>query len=169
MNKRYIEINPIDKIDEMMSIFKDYSPKVFSKNDKGYDWIEEDDSKCIVLFNPFYDNNLEILVEDMGEFTLYYDSSHEHYPPYQLYYEDLISTVKSILENKVCVGTLLDTQENWFGSGTFKKEEITKNVTEIFNCVFKIKEFSDKLLKSGYIVKYTFWNPVENKELKKHF
>ena len=61
MNKRYIEINPIDKIDEMTSIFKDYSPKVFSKNDEGYDWIEEDDSKCIVLFNPFYDNNLEIL------------------------------------------------------------------------------------------------------------
>jgi hypothetical protein len=31
---------PIDKIGEMMSMFKDFSPKLFSKNDEGYDWIE---------------------------------------------------------------------------------------------------------------------------------
>ena len=48
MDKCYIEINPIDKIGEMMSMFKDFSPKLFSKNYEGYDWIEEDDSKCII-------------------------------------------------------------------------------------------------------------------------
>ena len=169
MDKRYIEINPIDKIDEMMSMFKDFSPKLFSKNDEGYDWIEEDDSKCIVFLNPFCEDNLEINVGDMGEFTLYFGSSHAHYSPYQLDYEELISTIKSILNNEVCAGVLFDTQENWFGGGIFQKEEVTKDVTEVFNFVFKEKEFRNKLLKSGYVVKYTFWNPTENKLLKNTF
>ena len=169
MDKRYIEINPIDKIDEMMSMFKDFSPKLFSKNDEGYDWIEEDDSKCIVFLNPFCEDNLEINVGDMGEFTLYFGSSHAHYSSYQSDYEELISRIKSILNNEVCAGVLFDTQENWFGSGMFQKEEVTKDVTEVFNFVFKEKEFRNKLLKSGYIVKYTFWNPTESKVLKNTF
>lgn len=169
MDKRNIEINPIDKIDEIMSIFKDFSPKLFSKNDEGYDWIKEDDSKCIVFLNPFCEDNLEINVGDMGEFTLYFGWSHTHYLSYQLDYEELISMVKNILNNKACAGVLFDTQEKWFGSGIFQKEEINKEVTEIFNFVFKEKEFRNKLLKSGYVVKYMFWNPTENKLIKSTF
>jgi hypothetical protein len=37
---------------------KEYNPHIFSKTDEGYEWLEEDDSKCIVLDNPYYDETL---------------------------------------------------------------------------------------------------------------
>ena len=52
-DKYYQEINPLEKEEELLSYFKEYGPKSFGKTDDGYDWIEEDEAKCIVLFNPY--------------------------------------------------------------------------------------------------------------------
>lgn len=41
--KKNISINPLEKIDEIISLFKDYNHKIFSNLDKGYEWIMEDD------------------------------------------------------------------------------------------------------------------------------
>ena len=71
-NRYYIEIIALDKVTEIVDIFKEYNPHIFSKTDKGYEWLEEDDSKCIVIDNPYYDEALEIVVGDMGEFMLFF-------------------------------------------------------------------------------------------------
>ena len=111
--KKNISINPLEKIDEIISLFKDYNPKIFSNLDKGYEWIMEDDYKCIVFFNPYSDNNLTINVGDMGEFTLYFNNLHTHYLPYQTEYEYLIDTIKNILDNNVCCGYIEDKNGEW--------------------------------------------------------
>lgn len=165
--KKNISINPLEKIDEIISLFKDYNHKIFSNLDKGYEWIMEDDSKCIVFFNPYSDNNLTINVGDMGEFTLYFNNLHTHYLPYQTEYEYLIDTIKNILENNACCGYIEDKNGEWYGSKIFEKHEIDSNYNESFDFIFNHKEFYNKLNKNGYVVNFIFWNPIYNLKIEK--
>ena len=160
----FMEINPFDKIDEIMEAFKDFSPKIFTKTDDGYDWLEEDDSKCIVFANSYGGQSLEIDVGDMGEFTLCYDW-HAHYANYQYDYDLMIERIRDIFENRICCGNITDSEGKWFGSGYFDKAEIQNTIIENFTYTFGEKEFSDHLIKSGYTVTYTFWNPIDNKTI----
>ena len=41
-DRYFMELNALDKIDDVLEIFKEYSPCVFLKTDEGYDWMEED-------------------------------------------------------------------------------------------------------------------------------
>ena len=164
MDERYyIEIQVLDKVEEILDIFKEYSPKVYSKTDSGYDWLEEDDSKCIVFENPNYDQQIEIDVGDMGEFLLFFAKSHAHYANYQLDYDQLIECIRNILNNNVCAGVITDINDKWYGSAFFGKEEIIKKPQEVFEFVFKEKEFYEKLTRHGYKIEYAFWNPKDNK------
>ena len=161
-NRYYIEIIALDKVAEILDTFKEYNPHIFSKTDEGYEWLEEDDSKCIVLDNPHYEETLEIVVGDMGEFMLFFAKSHAHYSNYQLDYEQMIERIKGILTNNFCAGVITDNEGNWFGSAFFDKDDIKKAPQSTFDFVFKEKEFADKLLSKGYKVEYSFWNPIDN-------
>lgn len=162
-DRYYIEIQVLDKVEEILDVFKEYSPKVYSKTDSGYDWLEEDDSKCIVFENPNYDQQIEIDVGDMSEFSLFFAKSHVHYANYQLDYDQLIECIRNILNNDVCAGVITDSNGKWYGSTFCDKEEIIKKPQEVFEFVFKEKEFCDKLTSHGYKIEYTFWNPKDNK------
>ncbi len=163
MDERYyVEIEVLEKIEEILDIFKDYNLRIFSKTDAEYDWLEEDDSKCIVFENPYYERTLEIAVGDMDEFTLFFDKSHAHYANYQLDYDQLIERINGILQNQFCAGVLTDSNGNWFGSAFFDKEDVKKAPQDTFDFVFKKKEFAEKLSRSGYKVEYCFWNPIDN-------
>ena len=161
-NRYYIEIIALDKVAEILDTFKEYNPHIFSKTDEGYEWLEEDDSKCIVLDNPYYDETLEIVVGDMDEFMLYFAKSHAHYSNYQFDYDQMIERIKEILTNNSCAGVITDNEGNWFGSAFFDKDDIKKAPQSTFDFVFKEKEFADKLLSKGYKVEYSFWNPIDN-------
>ena len=63
MDKRYIEINPIDKIDEMMSMFKDFSPKLFSKNE--FTVASVSLSSCSMAF-PWKTSSINISQSEIG-------------------------------------------------------------------------------------------------------
>ena len=159
--RRFIEINPFNKIDEILDIFKQHNPRVFMNTDKGYDWIEEDDSKCIVFENPYGGESLEILVGDFGEFTLYFNQ-HAHYDSYQYDYDLMIKTIRDIFCNRICAGRIEDKNGKWYGGGYFDKSEITEQPQKVFEYIFKHKEFFDHLTKVGYKVKYCFWNPIDD-------
>ena len=161
-DKHYTEIDPLEKESEILSLFKEYNPKSFGKNNDGFDWIEEEDSRCVVFFNPYYDNNLEINIEDMGEFTVYFGNNHIHYLAYQDDYERMLDLIKEILSNDICAAELKDSADKWFGSCYLGKSEIGKDPVELFGFCFKEKEFSNHLIESGYSVSFSFWNPVDN-------
>lgn len=75
----------------------------------------------------------------------------------------MTETLTKILTNNICAGVLTDSKGKWFGSTLIKKEDIEKDVQEVFDFTFKIKELYNKLTTSGYIAKYSFWNPIDNK------
>ena len=172
MDERYyIQIEVLDKIDELLEIFKEYSPKIFSNSDEGYDWIEEDFSRCLVIENPYYDENIELNIGDGGEFCLFFGNNHVHYSAYQLDYDVMVKKIKAILKNEACAGYLTDINGKWYGSGFYKIEEINKAPKDVFDHVFKTKEFYNKLTNFGYVAEYYFWNPKDNKNVeisKKH-
>lgn len=164
-NIYYDKINPIDKVNEIMTLFQQFNPKSFSNADGEYDWLD-DEAKCIVITNPYSSDNIEICVENFGEFILFFAEHHSHYAGYQGDYEDMLKDLNNIFINNLCAGILFDNDNNWYGDCWVKKDNITIDPKEIFSFVFKEKEFRTKLLKKGYQAKFVFWNPIDNTELK---
>ena len=158
-----VEINPLDKIDEILEIFKQHNPNVFSCDDEGYDWLECDSSRCILIKNPHSKNDIEISIGDDDEFVLCFAGAHSHYLNYQYDYENLIEDLKNILNNTLYSGTITDSEGKWYGSGFFEKEKINDDPKGVFKFVFDIKEFNEHLSNTGYKIEYVFWNPIDNK------
>ena len=79
------------------------------------------------------------------------------------YIEDL----NNIFTNNICAGILFDNDNNWYGDCWVEKDKIDSEPKEIFDFVFKEKEFRTKLLKKGYRAKFVFWNPIDNTEVVK--
>ena len=165
-DKYYIEFDPHDKFDDIFTTLKEYNPKVYSKTDDGYDWIEEDDTKCIVLENPYDRDNLVINVGDSWEFTISIGKNHCHFLPYLGIYEEMINVIKDILNNDVCVASIKDCNGRWFGSRFIQKDQINKDPKEIFDSIFENYEFNKLLTNNGFIMDLNFWNPVDDLQIK---
>ena len=163
----YVEINPIEKLNEILDELKSYSTSVLTSEDDGYGWIGED-SKCIVVSDPSGVSSMEIVLSDGGEFTLYFADAHAHYLAYQYDFERMLQDIQSILDNRICSGNLTDAEGEWYGSGFFEKDRISNDPESVFQHAFEIKEFCEHLIKVGYIAEYKFWNPVNNKIIKKY-
>ena len=163
MKSQYnLEINVLEKIEEIAELFKEHNPKVFSQADKGYDWLEEADSKCIVMENPYGGESIEIGVGDMEEFTLFFAGGHAHFGNDLYDYGRLLACVRNILQGAECAGRLMDSAGTVYGAGFFEKEKVTRLPEEVFQSVFRIPLYADQLLRIGYRVEYTFWNPMDN-------
>ena len=63
--KYYMEINPLDKIDDLKRRLAGYKIEVKNYEDKGFEWLE-DYQDCLVVLNPFSDKTIEILFEEKG-------------------------------------------------------------------------------------------------------
>lgn len=164
--KYYIGIVPLEKEKEVLDSFADYNPKSFSKHDAGYDWLEEDDSKCIAFENPYGGSSLEINIGDNGRFTLFFSEHHAHYEAYQGDYEDMLMRISDIFSNNVCVATIKDYKGKWYGSCFLSKEESDKRAQEIFGFVFKEDEFRSHLSKHGYSYSLNYWDPHFDKTVQ---
>ncbi len=165
-NKYYIEITPLDKEKDILEIFADYEPMSFSKNDTGYDWLEYDDSKCIVFENPYGGSPLEISIGDDGRFTLFFSEHHAHYEAYQGDYEDMITMISNILNNCVCTATIKDDKEKWYGGCYLPTEDSDKPPMKMFDFVFREDEFRNHLIKYGYSISLKYWDPKYDKMIK---
>ncbi len=164
--KSYIEIVPLEKEKDILNSFADHNPKVFSKQDAGYDWLEEDDSKCIVFENPYGGSPLEINIGDSERFTLFFSEHHAHYEAYQGDYEDMLTRISDIFSNNVCAAMIKDCKGKWYGSCFLSKEESDKSVQEMFGFVFKEDEFRNHLNKHGFSYSLNYWNPLFDKTVQ---
>ncbi|MCR5783986.1 MAG: hypothetical protein K6G90_14775 [Clostridia bacterium] len=162
-NKYYTDINPLEKEKDILDFFSGHNPKSFSKNDAGYDWLEEDDSKCIVFENPYGGNPLEIAIGDDGRFTLFFSEHHAHYEAYQGDYYDMVAKISDIFSNTVCAAVIKDHKGDWYGSRFLSEEDSDKGPTEVFDFVFREPEFFDYLTGYGYSYTLNYWNPVSDK------
>lgn len=157
-----MEINPIDKVDDLIDRLIEYQPIIHSKADSGYDWLEEEDV-CVKIMNPSSDNHLEILFQNNGESTIFYADNHEHYFGYDVEYKLMCELITDILCNKKCSASLFCGKENkLLGSSYVDKNEINQSVREMFDFVLKYKEFADRLASNGGAVRFTFWDSELN-------
>ena len=166
-DKFYLEIDPLDKEEELLTVFKEYNPKSYSRTEEGVEDLQEDDAKYIVFTNPYYDCPIVIDLGDMEEFTVYFAENHAHYSACQGYYEYMLETLKKLFSNALCAGSLFDTNGKWFGSCWVEKEDLDKDIEEIFHFVFKEKELERELTQNGYEAEFKFWNPIDNKKIQK--
>lgn len=159
--KYYMEINPLDKIDDLKKRLAGYKVEMKNHEDEGFDWLE-DYQDYMVVSNPFSDNSIEILFQEKDEFTLFFGGGHCHFFPYEYDYEEMCKLMDGILDNRVCTAVLMNGMDKWLGSTFIEKEEVQNPYTKTFEFVFKHTEFEDKVKKNGGSVHYTFWNPKDD-------
>ena len=78
-----MEFNPIDKVNDLLDVCKEFNPIIRKRTNEGYDWLKDTDV-CIEILNPGSNEREEgmtIICEDGGEFTLCFHS-HTHFSPF---------------------------------------------------------------------------------------
>ena len=162
-----MELNPIDKAKDLLQLLKEYYPLVKTKNDLGYDWLEEETDLCIEVLstdNPI--GKLYIVCEDGGEFTLCFDA-HAHYYSCEQEYQRMCSDLRDILNNEMCSANLYSKSDGtWYGGGFFSCASIALPVREVFDFLWENPETAARLQTSGYEVKYCFWDSKQNQTVE---
>lgn len=162
-----MEINPIDKAQDLLAEFERFAPLLRRKSDNGYDWLEEDTDVCVEIPNPVRENSITIECQDDGEFTLLFAAYHSHFFSDEDGYARLCETVSDILNSKKCSAVLYGGEEKkWLGSTLISCEEVNNSVKDIFRSVLEHREFSDCLKAGGGEVCYVFWNSEQNRTVK---
>ena len=164
-----MNINPIEKVADLLATLKEYKPRIRRKADKGYEWLEEETDVCIEVLNPDSDkpdDGLTIICEDDGEFTLCF-GTHVHYSPCEDEYNTMCQMVIDILNNQVCSADLLSGEDkSWLGSCFKRCDEIECSVRDVFAYLWQQEYLAEKIQSSGYEVHYCFWDQSLNKNIK---
>ena len=164
-----MNINPIEKVADLLATLKEYKPRIRRKADKGYEWLEEETDVCIEVLNPDSDkpdDGLTIICEDDGEFTLCF-GTHVHYTPCEDEYNKMCQMALDILNNEVCSADLLSGEDkSWLGSCFKRCDEIERSVRGVFAYLWQQEYFAEKIQSSGYEVHYCFWDRSLNKIIR---
>lgn len=161
-----MEINPIEKKQEILDGLKGQYVDIKTYKDEGYDFLDGN-SVCIIVNNSNSDRNLEIELENEGEFTLYFAGGHCHYYGDEEEFRELCMDIGNILSNSVCYAAIYyGADKKWLGGGFFDKAVVEAPYKKTFNFVLKHKEFLEKMKRQGGIVRYMFWNSQYDRSIK---
>ena len=174
-----MNINPIDKVDDLLLRLEKYSPKVRMKNDNGYEWMKEKDA-CIELLN----SDPEAPIKDMiihceadVEFTLYFDG-HIHFYADEDDYERMCKLALDILNSEYCSELIFCGEDKkWLCFSFKRREEVEHPIWERIGNMSEeeidsmdlykyIKNIFKKLKTYGGEVQYIFWDSTYNKTIK---
>ena len=160
-----MEFNPIDKVSELMEMFKEYNPIIHKNSDEGYDWLDEN-LLCIEIPNPNAGDSITIECEDCGEFTVCYAYFHSHHFADDYGYSCMCEQLSDLLNNKICSASIFcGNEKKWMGSTTIEKEKISLPLEDLFHFVFEHREFAEDLRKNGGQARFVFWDSSLNKTI----
>jgi len=152
--------NTLDKKEELCNLLMNYLYEIHQKDDGEYRYLNDGDI-CITVINTD-DDNKKIYLDLQEEFTLSFGAFHSHYESFQYGYDDLVTDLKGILENRIGAASIYHHYEgklNWLGSLMISIEEAeTKTVKQVFHHVFHTKDFWNDLEQYGGEVWYEFWD-----------
>ncbi len=161
-----MRINPVDKMIELCELFRMWSTQIKTQSDEGYGWLE-DGAICIVVQNPYIDRSIELLLENDGEFILFFAGGHCHYFADEEDFLNMQNDIKRIIENRICLASICYGSNNkCLGDTYVEKSEIHRPYTDTFSFVLEHKEFRDMLCSQGGKVEYLFWNPIDDVTIK---
>ncbi len=156
----------LDKKEELCKLFEECLYEIHQKDQGEYHYLDEDDI-CITVKNS---NESKVLYLDLNEeFTLTFGSFHSHYDCSEYDYEELVTDIREIIKSNIGVASIYhyyDGKLNWLGSHLVSIEETeTKNVKQVFQHVFSVKDFQNDLTQYGGEVHYEFWDSRYDKTL----
>jgi hypothetical protein len=146
-----MELNPIDKVNDLLDVCKEFNPIIRKRTNEGYDWLKDTDV-CIEILNPGSserEEGMTIICEDGGEFTLCFHS-HTHFSP--LDYDEMCGMIRDILTNKMCAAVLSMDDRKIRGSRFLSRDQIHLPAEEIFEPVWLDR----------CEVQYFFWDSSQN-------
>lgn len=159
-------INPVDKTIELCELCRMWSAQIKTRSDEEYAWLE-DGAICIVVQNPYIDRSIEILLENDGEFILFFAGGHCHYFADEEDFLNMQNDIKKILENQICMALICCGSNNtWLGETYVEKVKTHEPYTDTFSFVLKHKEFRNMISSQGGKVEYLFWNPKDDVTFK---
>lgn len=156
--KDLIEVEPINKKEELLEFLKPYNPVVHTRADEGYNHLDLD-LECISVSN---DNGDVMDIELDGYWNFYFRGGHTHYWSYQSGWEELLEDLDLIFTNKLAMISYHVNGE-WKGSGFLdstddNRDYILNNFVEGFNYGKKLKK-GDNL-----VCKVRYWDIKDDKD-----
>lgn len=159
-------IDPVDKTTELCELCRMWSTQIKTRSDEEYAWLE-DGALCIVVQNPYIDRSIELLLENDGEFILFFAGGHCHYCADEEDFRHMKDDIRKILENQICMASICYGSSNKrLGEAYVERSELHKPYTDNFSFVLKHKEFRDTLSAQGGRVEYLFWDPKDDVTIK---
>ncbi len=145
-----MEINPIDKKDELLHFLKmlGVSASVHKKSDTDYEYLQENDL-CITVQNPYSDHEYDLYIdmEDDGEFTVSFHAYHQHFYPCDTAYTQMLNDIQDVVTEKAYVWVCYE-DDDWcmvgMSDGTEHRHQPPKD------------------LKPNQKVECVYWNPEKN-------
>ncbi len=156
------EIDPIEKLEKLKEILKDYNVTVHTVGDEEYPYLQEG-WYCLAVENQ---SGEKLFIDWDGEFSLFYDHWHAHFSPCQQDYEEMLEYLTGILQNKLCVFSMFSNNE-WLGSAIFENSDVRdkmdakKYVKSNYSkaVIYKIKQ-------NGAEVRFVCWDSGLNNIIK---
>ncbi len=157
-----VEINPIDKKQEICSLLQELNCQYEihnSNSDKEYEYLNEGDV-CITISNSSCEYPIYIDLEDDGEFTLSYYMWHEHYYSEEWDYNRLREDLCGILKNSKCVITV-SSSKRWLYSA-LSETKIDKSCN-FDNDIKKLPpQFQDEIKEFKGVIQLFYWDAKDN-------
>ncbi len=147
----YDEINnTLEKVDEIKALFHNFEIIEHTFKEDEFDYLS-DLGLALEIVNPLGSSNI-IMVFD-GEFILFFDGWHTHYPTYLYDYNEMKEDALAILENKLGA-VVFSKKERWCGSAL-----IEGNHQRTYEEIIRETEFR-KYKKKKVDVSVVYWNPA---------
>lgn len=157
-----IEINPIDKKQELCSLLQKFNCKYeihTLNNDSEYEYLNENDV-CITIPNSKCEYPMYIDLEDNGEFTLTYYKWHTHYYCDEYHYTKLCEDLIAILKNEKCV-IIISSNKRWLYSG-LSETKIDENYNYKNDIQRLPNEFKNEIKKLKGNIELFYWDTKDN-------
>ncbi len=152
----YDEINDtIEKVDEIKDLFHNFEIIEHTFEEDEFYYLS-DLGLALEIVNPLGSSNI-IMVFD-GEFILFFDGWHTHYPTYLYDYNVMKDTALAIIENKLGA-VVLSEKGRWCGSTLIKGNH--QRIYEEIIHETKFREFKKKKVDVSVI----YWKPEYSYEI----
>lgn len=163
------EFETIEKLGAVQDLLDELSVKYeVHRHDEGEFSYLKDDEVSIKIQNPFTDRTVFIDFQD--EISLFFGEEwHEHYYPYNDYFDEFLETLAGLLKNELCsAAVFVGDNRHWCGSRLSSMVEISeKSAEEVFSEPCPMSGEAEELRHSweekGAEVHFLFWDPAYDK------
>ncbi|WP_029543025.1 hypothetical protein [Selenomonas sp. AB3002] len=156
----FVNRNRVQLKEDLLRYFGDYEVEVYSRGNKGYEYLEADDF-VLVIKNPYCNKTLDI--ELRGDFTVFFSDWHAHYFAFDNDYEEMKKDILGLLRGKIGVMLAVDSLNKPLSSHLCSAR--LTGLTDKFHLLNRYVHSEDvarKIIKMGGSIHIVCWNPADS-------